>query len=78
MKTVLIIVLGAITLLSVSSLVLGGEEEGERCGWLKHRADVPPVRNEQFARGEACHQGAEPGSFDEQRVRIPGYGRWDD
>jgi hypothetical protein len=26
----------------------------------------------------ACHQGAEQGSFDDDNVRIPGYGRWDD
>ena len=26
----------------------------------------------------ACHQGAERGSFNEDNVRIPGYGRWDD
>jgi len=26
----------------------------------------------------ACHQGAERGVFNEDTVRIPGYGRWDD
>jgi len=26
----------------------------------------------------ACHQGAERGVFNEDSVRIPGYGRWDD
>jgi len=26
----------------------------------------------------ACHQGAEQGSFSEHQIRIPGYGRWDD
>lgn len=26
----------------------------------------------------ACHQGAEQASFNEDQVRIPGYGRWDD
>jgi hypothetical protein len=31
-----------------------------------------------FANCEACHRGAKTGSFDEHRVRIPGYGRWDD
>jgi hypothetical protein len=31
-----------------------------------------------FSRCEACHAKAELGNFDEHRVRIPGYGRWDD
>ncbi len=31
-----------------------------------------------FSRCETCHGGAEQGYFDEHRVRIPGYGRWDD
>lgn len=26
----------------------------------------------------ACHRGAEQGSFEDDNVRIPGYGRWDD
>jgi mono/diheme cytochrome c family protein len=26
----------------------------------------------------ACHQGAEQGTFNEHQVRIPGYGSWDD
>lgn len=26
----------------------------------------------------ACHSGAEKGLFDEDHVRIPGFGRWDD
>jgi hypothetical protein len=26
----------------------------------------------------ACHRGAERGSFDDDNVHIPGYGRWDD
>jgi hypothetical protein len=31
-----------------------------------------------FSRCEACHAGAAQADFDEHRVRIPGYGRWDD
>lgn len=30
------------------------------------------------SRCEACHGGAERGSFRERDVRIPGHGRWDD
>jgi mono/diheme cytochrome c family protein len=26
----------------------------------------------------ACHQGSEQGTFDDDHVRIPGYGRWED
>jgi hypothetical protein len=26
----------------------------------------------------ACHRGAEKGSFDEDNIFIPGFGRWDD
>lgn len=35
-----------------------------------------PVRS--FSDCGACHQNAERGSYDEDGVRIPGYGRWDD
>lgn len=31
-----------------------------------------------FSRCETCHQGAEQGRFNEDQVRIPGAGRWDD
>ncbi len=31
-----------------------------------------------FGNCQACHRGAEDGSFDEHRVRIPGYPYWDD
>lgn len=31
-----------------------------------------------FGNCQACHRGAENGSFDEHRVRIPGYPYWDD
>lgn len=30
-----------------------------------------------FSNGNACHQGAAEGVFNEHRVRIPGFGRWD-
>ncbi len=36
----------------------------------------PKVRS--FANCAACHSMAERGVFDEESVRIPGYGRWDD
>ena len=31
-----------------------------------------------FSNCQACHSGAERGDFDEDRVRIPGAGRWHD
>ncbi|MDO6561856.1 diheme cytochrome c [Amphritea sp. 1_MG-2023] len=31
-----------------------------------------------FSNCNVCHQRAERGEFDEDTVRIPGYGRWDD
>jgi len=31
-----------------------------------------------FANCQACHKDAQKGSFDEDRVAIPGYGRWED
>jgi hypothetical protein len=38
--------------------------------------DNPGVRS--FSRCDACHSGAEQGRFNEDLVRIPGVGRWDD
>lgn len=31
-----------------------------------------------FSNCNACHEGAIKGDFDEDRINIPGYGRWDD
>ena len=31
-----------------------------------------------FSQCDACHTGADKGSYDEDAVRIPGIGRWDD
>jgi len=31
-----------------------------------------------FSNCNACHEGAAKGDFDEDRINIPGYGRWDD
>lgn len=31
-----------------------------------------------FSRCEACHGRADQAIFDEDEVRIPGHGRWDD
>lgn len=31
-----------------------------------------------FSNCNACHERAESGDFDEDYIRIPGYGRWDD
>lgn len=39
-------------------------------------ADNPDIQR--FSRCEACHASAADGLFDENAVRIPGYGRWDD
>ncbi|MGB0723285.1 MAG: diacylglycerol kinase [Gammaproteobacteria bacterium] len=54
-------------------------------GWFRHEHDEVPARmvtgNTEvgsFARCEACHQNAARADFDEDGVRIPGYGRWDD
>lgn len=38
--------------------------------------DNPKVRS--FANCATCHSGAEQGSFDEDSVRIPGFGSWED
>lgn len=46
--------------------------------------EIPPqlVQNNQqvasFANCQACHRDAEKGSYDEDRVAIPGHGRWED
>lgn len=37
---------------------------------------VPEIGS--FSNCQACHRGAQAGSFSEHAVRIPGYGRWDD
>jgi hypothetical protein len=39
-------------------------------------SDNPEVVS--FSRCTACHTAAERGDFDDDRVLIPGYGRWDD
>jgi hypothetical protein len=31
-----------------------------------------------FSQCDSCHQDAKQGYFSENRVTIPGYGRWDD
>jgi hypothetical protein len=31
-----------------------------------------------FSNCNVCHEGAVKGDFDEDRINIPGYGRWDD
>lgn len=36
----------------------------------------PGVRS--FSNCDSCHQNASQGDFDEDRITIPGYGRWDD
>lgn len=38
--------------------------------------DNPKVRS--FSNCAACHTGADKGSFDEDYVRIPGFGSWED
>jgi len=39
-------------------------------------ADNPKVGS--FSQCDACHQNAAQGDFDEDGVKIPGFGRWDD
>lgn len=53
--------------------------------FFRREHDEIPVRlvkgNEQvgsFSRCDACHQDAAKGNFDEERIQIPGRGRWDD
>lgn len=53
--------------------------------YFKHEHDEIPYRLikanprvKSLSNCEACHQGAEQGSFDEHQTRIPGYGQWDD
>ncbi len=36
----------------------------------------PKVKS--FSQCDRCHSGAERGNFDEDGVKIPGYGRWED
>jgi hypothetical protein len=47
-----------------------------------HEIPSQIVQNNQqvvsFANCQACHKDAEKGSYDEHRVAIPGYARWDD
>lgn len=38
--------------------------------------DNPEVKS--FSNCDSCHTTAKQGLYDEERVRIPGYGRWDD
>ncbi len=38
--------------------------------------DNPKVNS--FSNCQACHQNAEKGSFNDDDINIPGYGRWDD
>jgi len=38
--------------------------------------DNPQVRT--FANCQACHTGAANGDYSEHRIRIPGFGRWED
>lgn len=53
--------------------------------YIQHKHDEIPDRHirsnpevKSLANCAACHTGAEQGSFDDDNVRIPGYGRWDD
>lgn len=53
--------------------------------YFQHKHDeIPPrlVRDNpdvmSFSRCETCHQGAQRGRFNEDDVRIPGLGAWDD
>jgi len=53
--------------------------------YFKHEHDEIPQRMvkdnpdvKSFSQCNTCHAKAEQGSFDEDNVRIPGYGKWDD
>lgn len=53
--------------------------------YFKHEHDEIPARLVKnnpdvgsFSQCNACHQAAERGFFDEDNIRIPGFGRWDD
>lgn len=53
--------------------------------YIKHEHDEIPTKmvvdNKEvrsFSHCNACHSKAEQGQFDEDNVRIPNYGRWDD
>ena len=43
---------------------------------LRMVKDNPKVGS--FSQCQACHTKADTGSYDENQVRIPGFGRWDD
>lgn len=43
---------------------------------LRMVKDNPKVGS--FSQCQACHTKADSGSYDENQVRIPGFGRWDD
>lgn len=45
--------------------------------WVVKPGDRSPSRV-RFAQCDGCHTGADKGSFDEDDVQIPGYGKWDD
>ncbi len=54
-----------------------------KLGFMAHEHDEIPRRvfkgNLQgFTNCNACHQRAEQGSYNENEIKIPGYGRWDD
>ena len=53
--------------------------------YFKRKHDEVPARMvsgnpkvKSFSQCNACHAKAEQGSFNEDDIRIPGYGRWDD
>ncbi len=52
--------------------------------FMKEHDEIPPrlvtgnPEVSSWANCGSCHPRAEAGSFDEDTVRIPGYGRWDD
>ena len=52
--------------------------------WFRHEHDELPARMVQdnpqvrsFSNCAACHRDAAQGGFDEHRVLVPNYGRWD-
>lgn len=53
-------------------------------GFKSEHDEIPPRLIEQndkissLSQCDSCHQDAEQGYFDEDRIVIPGYGRWDD
>jgi hypothetical protein len=52
--------------------------------FFRHEHDEIParIRNDpkvgKMSQCDTCHQDAKAGRFDEGRIRIPGYGRWED